>query len=304
MIGVILTGYGGPDSLDQVEPFLSSIAGGRKFTPEQVEGAKKRYKMIGGKSPLNEITVRQAGALEAELNKEGEEYLVKAGMLHLPPRIHDVINNFFDTGIKKLAVVTLAPFRSRVSTAAYFTEAEKALKSHSTMDSVYVSGWNVHPGYLSALAEKINQAASVLTESELKDTHILFSIHSLPESYIQEGDLYVDDINETVKKLIPLITCSNWHVSYQSRGRGENWLGPDTETLMKKLAGEKVKNIIIAPIGFISDHVETLFDIDITFRKLAEELEVNMIRVPALNDSHLFICALADEIKKSTYHWI
>lgn len=304
MVGVLLTGYGGPTSLDEVEPFLSSIAGGRKFTPEQIEAARARYGLIGGKSPLNEITGRQAAALQARLNDDGNRYVVKVGMLHLPPFIPDAIAGLIEAGEKKIAVVTLAPFRSRVSTAAYFTEAAKAMKAHGDAEAVYVSGWNRNPNFIAAEANLINGVLDTFPEKDRGDADVIFSIHSLPEAYIRDGDSYVDDINDTVEAVVPRLRGNRHHIAYQSKGRGENWLGPDTGTLMKKLSGEKRNRMVIAPVGFVSDHVETLYDIDITLKKLAQELGVTMKRVPAVNDSPLFISALAEETAKAAAHWV
>ncbi len=303
MVGVILAGYGGPSSLDDVEPFLASIAGGRKFTPEQIEAVRARYRLIGGKSPLNEITVRQAEALQARLNGNGIRYTVRVGMLHLPPRIPDAAAGIITDGVRKIAVVTLAPFRSRASTAAYFNEAAKALQAYGDAEAVYVSGWNRNPNFIGAAAAGINGVIESFPEEERGDVDVIFSIHSVPESHIRDGDSYVGDINDTVEAIVPRLRGNRHHIAYQSKGRGEGWLGPDTETIMKKLSGEKRTRIVIAPIGFISDHVETLYDIDITLYKLARELGVTMKRVPALNDSPLFISALAEETKKATAHW-
>jgi ferrochelatase len=303
MIGVLLTGYGGPESLDDVGPFLESIAGRRRFSPEQVEGAKKRYRLIGGKSPLKEITGKQAAALEALLNRDSRKYSVEMGMLHLPPYIPDVIGKIAEKGISKLALLTLAPFDSRVSTTAYFNKARKALEDHKEIEAVFISEWNRHPGYIQAVARGINDVLSRFPEESARNPEVIFSIHSLPVKYIDEGDRYVDDINVTVEKVLPLIRSNNWHLAYQSKGRGENWLEPNTEAVMRKLKEEGKSNIVIAPIGFISDHVETLYDIDISCMKTAEELGVRLERAPSLNDSPLFIEALADLVRQKTAHW-
>ena len=207
-------------------------------------------------------------------------------------------------GIRKIAVVTLAPFRSRVSTAAYFTEAEKAMKQQGDVEAVYVSGWNRNPGYIDAAAAGINAVLDTFPAEERGDADVIFSIHSIPESYVRDGDPYVDDIGSTVDAIVPRLRGNRHHIAYQSKGRGENWLGPDTEAVMKKLAGEGKSRMVIAPIGFVSDHVETLYDIDITLLRLSEELGITMKRVPAVNDSPLFINALAEETKKATAHWI
>ncbi len=303
MIGVLLTGYGGPGSLDDVEPFLSSIAGGRQFSPEQVEGTKRRYRLIGGRSPLNEITGKQAHALNTLLNRDEKRFQVEIGMLHLPPFIPHVIEKMADTGIRRLALLSLAPFDSRVSTTAYFNRAKEALEKYREIKTVFISGWNIHPGYIRAVADSINTTLSRYSGEGQSSAEVIFSIHSLPVSYIEEGDRYLDEINVTVKKVLPHIKSGNWHLAFQSRGRGKNWLEPDTETVMRKLKGEGKTDIVIAPIGFISDHVETLYDIDITYRKLAEEMGIRLERVPSLNDSPFFIEALADSVRQKTSHW-
>ncbi len=303
MIGVLLTGYGGPESLDDVEPFLSSIAGGRQFSPEQVEGTKRRYRLIGGRSPLNEITGKQADALNTLLNRDEKRFQVEVGMLHLPPLIPHVIEKMADKGIKRLALLSLAPFDSRVSTTAYFNRAREALGKYREIETVFISGWNTHPDYIRAVANDINGTISRYPVESQNSVEVIFSIHSLPVKYIQEGDSYLDDINVTIEKILPLIKSGNWHLAYQSRGRGENWLEPNTETVMRELKEKGKTDILIAPIGFISEHVETLYDIDITYRKMAGEMGIRLERVPALNDSDLFIKALADSVLQKTSHW-
>jgi protoporphyrin/coproporphyrin ferrochelatase len=263
----------------------------------------KRYRLIGGKSPFMDITGKQALALDALLNQDGKRYSVEMGMLHLPPYIPDVIRKIAESGIRRLALLSLAPFDSRVSTTAYFNRAKEALENYKDIETVFISGWNTHPVYLQAVALEINNVLSRFPEESISSVEIIFSIHSLPVKYIEEGDKYVDDINVTVEKLLPLIKSSNWHLAYQSRGRGENWLEPNTETIMRNLKKEGKTDIIIAPIGFISDHVETLYDIDVTYRKMAEEMGIRLERVPSLNDSPLFIEALADSVQQKTSHW-
>lgn len=302
MISVILTGYGGPGSLEEVEPFMNSIARGRNFTPQQIENAKKRYEVIGGKSPINNITSKQASALEIELKSNELNYSVDFGMLHLKPFISDVIKHNLACGIKKLAIVTLAPFHSRVSTGAYFSTAKKLLENEN-VEVVYISKWNNNPIYIKAIAEEINKSLHDFFSPDRDDVNIIFTVHSLPQSFIELGDPYVDEVKSTIELVLSQIKSSRWHLAYQSKGRGDDWLKPDVESVLKKIADNKESRALIVPLGFVSDHVETLYDIDILYKEFAGQIGIDLKRVSAMNDSPLFIKALADEVRKNTKHW-
>ena len=301
MISVILTAYGGPESLEDVEPFMKSIARGRSFTPQQIDNAKKRYELIGGKSPLNEITGKQARALEQELNSNGLDYSVDFGMLHLKPFIKDVLIDKTNQGADQLAIVTLAPFHSRVSTGAYFKQAEESINNNE-IEVVYVSKWNNNPYYIKSIAEGINKSIEDYFSSDGESVNIIFTVHSLPEIFIQQGDPYVVEVKSTIDHVLPHINSSKWYLAYQSKGRGEDWLKPDVETVLQQLNEKEEKSALIVPLGFVSDHVETLYDIDILYMEKADKLGVELKRVPALNDSSLFIKALADEVRRHTEH--
>ncbi len=303
MIGVILVGYGAPDSPEAVEPFLKSIAGGRSFTREQIDKTVEKYRLIGGKSPLVRITERQAVAVEKELNSAYNNYSVFFGMLHWKPYIGDTIKSIIDRGILRIAVVTLAPFNSRASTGAYFKEVDKALQKHPHIETVFVSGWQNNDIYHIAMKELIGGSLSEFDKELCDDLQIVFTVHSLPQSYIDQGDPYVKEVTSAVERIAALCNIKNYHIAYQSKGRGGEWLEPDFGNLLDNFAVRGIKNVLTVPIGFISDHLETLYDLDIVYREYAEARGIKFVRAPALNDSKLLAAALADEILRKTSQW-
>jgi ferrochelatase len=226
-------------------------------------------------------------------------------MLHLKPYIADVIKKRLDQGIEMFVVVSLAPFHSRVSTGAYFQTARELFDRvvNNNIEVVYISNWRNNSYYIEAMAEGINKSLDAFFSSVKEEVNIIFSVHSLPLEFIEQGDPYVDEVELTIELLLPRLHSTNWYLAFQSKGRGENWLKPDVETVLQSISKKQVKDVLIVPLGFVSDHVETLYDIDILYQEFSRKIGINLKRCPALNDSALFIKALADEVRKNTEHW-
>jgi ferrochelatase len=291
---ILLLAFGGPRSLDEVESFLTRLYRGRKPSSEQLERVKERYRLIGGCSPLPEITLRQAKALEKSLNLKGYPFKSYIGMRYGQPLIEETLREMIRDGIKEVIAIPMAPFRSRASTGAYIEEINLARERlEGKMEISFIEGWHLHPLFLRAIQEKIEEGLMQFTPEERKRVHLIFTAHSLPKSLV-ENELYVKDMEESVREVVKKIEPVSWHIAFQSRGMGpEEWLGPDVESILIELSHQKVREVLIIPIGFVSDHIEVLYDIDIFYREKAESMGMVLKRTLSLNDSVRFIEALA-----------
>ena len=293
MKAILLLAFGGPRSLDEVEPFLTRLFRGRKPSPEQLERVKERYRLIGGFSPLPEITLKQAKALENSLNSKGYPFKSYVGMRYGQPLIEETLREIIRDGIQEVIAIPMAPFSSRASTGAYIEEVKQAQERlEGKMEISFIEGWHLHPLFLGAIQEKIEEGLRPFTPEERKRVHSIFSAHSLPKSLV-ENEFYVKDMEASVREVLKRIEPLPWHIAFQSRGIGpEEWLGPDVEFILTELSHQKVREVLIIPIGFVSDHIEVLYDIDIFYREKAESMGMVLRRSPSLNDSERFIEAL------------
>ncbi len=294
--GVLLLNMGGPDSLDAVKPFLFNlfkdpyIANLGIFqkpfawfiSTVRSKNVKKNYEQIGGKSPLKEITLQQAKNLQSSL---GMEYSVKVGMNYWHPFIDEALREFEKEEIKNLIAISLYPQFCH-ATSASIIEKFKTLASGKFQYKI-ISSWFDNPFYIDAWIENIER-----TIKKHGEGFLLFSAHGIPLSLHKKGDPYVSQIEGTVKSIIKKMNLKEWAISYQSRTGPVKWLEPSTENKIEELSKSEFKRIYIVPISFVSDHIETLFEIDIIYKKMATEKGVELIRVPSLNTNPKFIEAL------------
>jgi len=299
MKALLLLAFGGPRSLDEVEPFLTRLFRGRKPSPEQLEKVKERYRLIGGCSPLPEITLKQAEALENSLNSKGYQFKSYVGMRYGHPLIEETLKEILREGIHEVIALPMAPFRSCASTGAYIEEVNQIRKNIGEKIKIsFVEGWHLHPLFIGAIQEKIEEELMQFTPEERKKVHLIFSAHSLPKSLV-ENEPYVKDMEESVREVLKKIEPLPWHIAFQSRGMGpEEWLGPDVESILTELSRQRVREILIIPIGFVADHIEVLFDIDILYRGKAEFMEMVLKRTTSLNFSKRFIEALSSIVEE------
>jgi ferrochelatase len=303
MKAIFLLAFGGPRSLDEVEPFLTRLFRGRKPSPEQLERVKERYRLIGGFSPLPEITLKQAKAVENSLNSRGYPFKSYVGMRYGQPLIEETLREIIRDGIQEVIAIPMAPFRSRASTGAYIEEVKQAQERlEGKMEISFIEGWHLHPLFLGAIQEKIEEGLRPFTPEERKRVHSIFSAHSLPKSLV-ENEFYVKDMEASVREVLKRIEPLPWHIAFQSRGMGpEEWLGPDVEFILTELSHQKVREVLIIPIGFVSDHIEVLYDIDIFYREKAESMGMVLRRSPSLNDSERFIEALTAIVEEHIHN--
>ena len=296
---LLLLAFGGPSSLEEVEIFLTRLFKGRKPSSEQMERVKERYRLIGGSSPLVGITQRQAEGLEKRLNGKGYRFKSYTGMRYSPPLIEETMEKILKDGIREVIAVPMAPFRSRESTGAYIEEVNRIQKEMKVRIVLsFVEGWHLHPLFFEAVREKVREGLNEFSLEERKRAHLIFTAHSLPKR-IMESDPYADDFKASVKGVLEGFEPLKWHMAFQSRGAGpEEWAGPEVESVLKELSEENVREVLIVPIGFVSDHVEILYDIDILYRQKAESLGMVLKRSPSLNASERFIEALASAVEE------
>jgi ferrochelatase len=299
MKALLLLAFGGPRSLDEVEFLLTRLFGNRQPSLEQVERVKGRYQMIGGCSPLPEITAGQAEALERELNTRGHPFKAYVGMRYCHPLIEDTMKEIVRDGIKGIVALPMAPFQSRASTGTYIEEVNRVNGRLGEVLSIsFVERWHDHPLFIEAIRQKIEEGLIAFEPARRRGVHLLFTAHSLPKS-ILENDPYVKEIEITVRRVLERIEPLPWRMAFQSKGGGPGeWIGPDVESVLEELASQNVREVLVVPVGFVSDHVEILYDIDIAYRKKAESLEITLKRSPSLNTSPTFIKALAIAVEK------
>ena len=330
LTGVILLNLGGPDSLQAVRPFLYNLFSDREIirlgpAPMQKPLAwlistlrspktEKMYSQIGGKSPILDITRAQAVALEEALNKKSNSphsFKVYIGMRYWRPFTEEVVEQMSRDGIKKVIGLSLYPQYSVTTSGSSISEFRKAASRYG-MEIIIVDSWHNHPLYIEALVDVINKgiesfspsasgrepSSLILHPSSLDNIHVLFSAHSLPQKIIDQGDPYVDQTVETIREIEKLLPIT-WHLSYQSKSGPVKWLEPSTEDKLEELAHAGIKNVLVVPISFVSDHIETLYEIDILYKDLAGKLGINLKRTESLNDHPKFIAALQDIVEKS-----
>jgi len=299
MKALLLLAFGGPRSLDEVELLLTRLFKGRKPSSEQLERVKERYRLIGGCSPLPEITSDQAEALEKELNARGHAFKSYVGMRYCHPLIEETLKQIVRDGFKEIVALPMAPFQSRASTGAYIAEANQVNETLGRAVSIsFVKEWHCHPLFIEALREKVEEGLMEFEPAARKGVHLLFTAHSLPRSIV-EKDPYVKEIEESIKGVVGGLDARPWHMAFQSKGVGpEEWVGPDVESVLTELSGQGVGEVLFVPIGFVSDHIEILYDIDILYQEKAKALGIVLKRTHSLNTSEKFIQALASAVEE------
>ncbi len=287
-VAVLLMAYGGPASLDDVEPYLLDVRGGRATTPEFVAEIKARYARIGGRSPIRELTEAQAASVQAQL---GERFAVYVGMRHWHPYIKDVVDRMVADGHQRVVGIVLAPHYAALSVGAYETKLREA--AHGRLDTALVRRWGDHPKFLDAVAQRVTHALQRFPAPQA--VHVLFTAHSLPARILATGDPYPDELRASAAAVALRVGLVDWQVAYQSAGAtSEPWLEPEAGAVMTALAHNGHRAFLIVPIGFVCDHVEILYDVDVMYRALAARLGVQLERTASLNDDPLLAAALSD----------
>ncbi len=299
MRGLLLLAFGGPRSLSEVGPFLTRLFRDRKPSKEVLEKVKDRYRLIGGGSPLPKITWEQAKGVERRLAERGYSFRAYVGMRFSSPFIEEALREIVKDGITEVIAVPMTPFQSRESTGAYIEEVKRVQKMiGESLKVSFVVGWSMHPSFLDSIRERIREGLMGFPPEERKKAYLLFTAHSLPKT-IAEKDPYGKEIMECIEAVVHGLEHRTWKMAYQSRGSGpEEWLEPDVGSVLEDLSKRGVRNVLVVPIGFVSDHVETLYDIDIVERERAKALGIRLERSPSLNSSEKFITALTSIVEE------
>lgn len=292
--GVLLMAYGSPPTLDEVPAYFAHIRGGRAPSDAAVEELRERYRAIGGTSPLRAVTTSQASKLEAALRARGHDVSVVVGMKHSSPFIADAVRAMADAGIRSAIALALAPHYSRISVAGYFSTATETAATHGVALRT-VESWHEHPGFIGALAHRLRVALEQTTTPA-----IIFTAHSLPQRILTWNDPYPGQLRRTSELVAVASGVPRWRFAYQSASHtGEPWLGPSLLDTLSEVTREGAHEVIVCPVGFVADHLEVLYDIDVEARAAAERFDLRLVRAPSLNDDDDFIAVLADLVEQA-----
>jgi ferrochelatase len=282
MTAVLLLAHGAPERVEDVEQYLGYVRPGRPLPPRVLEEIKQRYALIGGGSPLLACTRRQAQALEARLSVP-----VYFGMRNWHPFIQETMSRMQADGVQRMVAICLAPQYSKLSVGVYFRRVQEA-KVALGLDAeiTWTRSFHDHPALVDAFAENL----APLLPAE----RVLFTAHSLPEKILEQGDRYDAETRATAALVAARLGLTAYDFAYQSQGMTDDkWLGPTVESCLDAYAAQGVRRVALSPIGFVSDHVEVLYDVDILFRGYADARGIEIARAASLNDSPCFIDALA-----------
>lgn len=302
-IGVLVMSYGTPESMEGIEAYYTHIRRGHAPSPEQLEELSDRYKaIVGGVFPLRENTNNQVENLQEALDTDSRlldvEYVCYQGLKHASPFIEDGVEQMAKDGIKKAVGIVLAPHYSTMSVESYVKRAQ-AKADEVGVQFTFVKSYHLHPQLIEAFSRRVNAKLDLFKEAgaERGEVRVLFSAHSLPERILSMGDPYPEQLLETSRAIAEQTGVTSWQFAWQSAGRtAEPWLGPDILDTLRNLSKEQVKNVLVAPIGFVSDHLEVLYDLDIEAQEVAKELDMRLVRIDMLNSDPLYMETLRDAI--------
>jgi ferrochelatase len=288
--GVLLLAHGAPDQLEDIPEFLLNVRGGRPLPDPVVKEITHRYSLIGGGSPLLRLTTLQAEALARLI-----AHPVYVGMRNWKPFIVDAVRHLSDDGVKRMVAVCLAPQNSRTSIGLYrkyLMDAVEQVRPGLAVD--FLESYHDHPGLIEAFRERAAAALHAAENEVGGPVPVIFTAHSVPERTIAEGDPYKRQVEETAALVAAAVGLSEYRLAFQSQGMtAEKWIGPTVESQIDELAQAGVKDVLLVPVGFVSDHVEILYDIDVLFRDYGKARGVAVRRSESLNASPKFASALA-----------
>ncbi len=304
-IGVLVMAYGGPSALEDIPGYLADIRHGRPTPRAVLDEITENYRAIGGSSPLFDVTRRQVDALAAEL---GDAYRCYLGMRHWSPWIEEVVGEMAAEGSTRAVSLVLAPHFSALSIARYQQKVADGLDLYrARIQFEHIASYHDAPGLVEAFASRVHDGIGRWPQEERSRVHVVFSAHSLPQRVLATGDPYGEQCLETARLVAAAagLPDDRWSWAYQSAGRTpEPWAGPDVVEHVRDLAARGVRDVVAVPVGFVSDHVEILFDIDRRAAGAAADLGVRLERPPALNDDPGFITTLAELVRTRAAPWL
>ncbi len=293
-IGVVVMAYGSPRTAEEIEPYYTDIRRGRPPTPEQLADLTARYEAIGGTSPLARRTEEQGATLQAALDaRRPGGYVVALGMKHAAPKVEDGVAALAAGGVERVLGLVLAPHWSSMSVGEYLGRAEKAAADHG-LSFAGVESWATEPAYVEFLAGAVTNGLARMPAA----TKVVFTAHSLPERVIDAGDRYPHELRATAAAVAARLGLADWAIGWQSAGRTpEPWIGPDVLAIVDELAADPaVDGLLVCPCGFVADHLEVLYDLDVQARQQADHAGLAFARTASMNADPAVLGALADRL--------
>ncbi len=297
---ILMIGYGAPERIEDIRPFLQNVAKGRPIPPDRLEEVAHHYELFGGKSPLNEYTYKQAAGVEKKLAERGFDMPVYVGMRNWHPLIPDTIKEMSEKGHRNVIGMIMAAHQSDASWERYQRDVQQALQELGIeMEFEYSPPLFDHPLFIEDSADRVQDCLDEIPSEEYPETTILFTAHSIPVP-MAEASPYVQQLETTARLIAEKLNYDDWRLVYQSRsGRPTDpWLEPDVCDVIEEIANNGVKNVIAQPIGFICDHIEVLFDIGVEAQEAADEAGIRLLRAKTVNDDPKFIEAMTDVVQK------
>lgn len=301
-VGVLVMAYGGPNKLDEVEPYLLDVRGGRPSPPPVLREVVRRYGLIGGRSPILEHTQAQAKALQAALDRSNGRFVVRVGMRHWHPYIAQAAAELAEQRITHVVGLVMAPHYSRMSVAAYYQALDAALAdADKSMEVEAIQSWKDDPGYLEALESRIRAGLERFDAVDRSEVHLILTAHSLPERILEWQDPYPQELQITVERLRERFPDQPLQFAYQSAAMTrEPWLGPDAgELMLDSLSKDGSRAFLLVPIGFVSEHVEILYDIDIDFKSRVESAGGRLERIDMPGADPAMMASLAERVHQA-----
>jgi ferrochelatase len=299
---VLLIAFGGPEKPEDIRPFLRSVTRGRPIPPSRIEEVARHYERIGGRSPLNDLTFRQGDALRARLRAGGIQLPVYVAMRNWAPYLHETLAAMSGDGIRRALGVILSAHRTEASWERYQANVAdaRARAGPSAPTVQYAPPWFDRPGFVGAMADRVRDALAEIPEAARAAAPLVFTAHSVPVA-MAAASPYVREITESSRLVAGELGHSLWSVAYQSRsGRPEDpWLEPDVGDEIRRLGAAGARHVVVAPIGFVCDHVEVLYDLDVEARAIARTAGVSMHRAQTVSDHPAFIAMLADLVREA-----
>ena len=298
---VLVIAFGGPEKIEDVRPFLTKVTQGR-VPAERLERVARHYELFGGKSPVNEITFRQAQALKATLKDQGTPLPVYVGMRNWHPFVEDTLQQMDRDGVERAVGVIMSVYQSKSSWDQYQVDVDNAIARASVnMRVEYTAPLFDQPGFIEAVSNQVKHSLEQLPASDRHATHVVFTAHSIPYSDPQV-ELYAKQVDRSAAFVAKKTDHSNWQRAYQSRsGRPQDpWLEPDVNDVLRDLGARGIKHVVVVPIGFVSDNIEVLYDLDIEAMETAKQAGITLLRAKAVGHDQVFVNALADLVTKVT----
>lgn len=296
---VLLLAFGGPTRPEEIRPYLENVVRGRRIPPERLDAVVHHYELIGGRSPLNALTFRQAEALRAALGR----LPVYVGMRNWTPYVAETLTTMTTNGVRDAVGIVLSPFAceaSRERYASLVADAQAALGPRAPRVR-WVPSWHAHPGFVTALAERLSAALATVPAARREAAMVVFTNHSIPTP-MADASPYVAEFAAAAEATATRVGHPNWMLGYQSRSGSprDPWLEPDVNDVLATLAAAGARDVVLAPVGFMCDHVEVLYDLDVEARQTADRLGLGMVRAGTVADHPAFIGMLAGLVRAET----